>query len=98
MNRRSIRFQLTTWYSAILAIALGSFGVLSWLALRQALLQTVDGTLRDRVAGVHRFMVEQIGALSVEEIRDEFKEHSILGPGGDLFQVCDAKGVWLYRS
>jgi len=43
-------------------------------------------------------MEHQIGALSVEEIRDEFKEHSVLGPGGDLFQVCDAQGVWLYRS
>ena len=38
-----------------------------------------------------KFMNEQIGALSIEEIRDEF-EHSVLGPGGDLFQVCDAGG------
>jgi signal transduction histidine kinase len=59
---------------------------------------TVDETLRDRVEGVRVFMDHQIGALSVEEIRDEFKEHSVLGPGGDLFQVCDAEGVWLYRS
>jgi heavy metal sensor kinase len=36
--------------------------------------------------------------LSLPEIRDEFREHSVLGPGGDLFQVCDAQGQWLYRS
>src|SRR6185503_9542905 len=59
----------------------------SWIAVRQVLFHTVDETLRDRVEGVRRFMDHQIGALSVDEIRDEFKEHSVLGPGGDLFQV-----------
>jgi heavy metal sensor kinase len=40
----------------------------------------------------------QIASLSPIEIRDEFREHSVLGPGGDLFQVCDTNGEWLYRS
>jgi heavy metal sensor kinase len=61
-------------------------------------MHAVDEELEDRVAGVQKFMDSQIASLSVEEIRDEFKEHSVLGPGGDLFQVCDAQGVWLYRS
>jgi heavy metal sensor kinase len=98
MNGRSIRFRLTVWYSAVLALALVLFGGFSWIAIRHFLFHTVDETLRDRVDGVRRFMEHQIGALSIEEIRDEFKEHSVLGPGGDLFQVCDAQGVWLYRS
>lgn len=98
MNSRSIRFRLAVWYSAVLAIALAAFGVASWLVVRHVLYHTADETLRDRVAGVRKFMDEQIGALSVEEIRDEFKEHSVLGPGGDLFQVCDSRGTWLYRS
>lgn len=98
MNPRSIRFRLTAWYSTVLALALAIFGVFTWFALREILFHAVDETLADRVEGVRRFMENQIGALSVEEIRDEFKEHSVLGPGGDLFQVCDAAGVWLYRS
>jgi heavy metal sensor kinase len=89
---------LTAWYSAVLAISLAIFGVFAWFAVRQILFHAVDETLGDRVEGVRHFMEAQIGALSVEEIRDEFKEHSVLGPGGDLFQVCDADGVWLYRS
>ncbi|HXS93646.1 MAG TPA: ATP-binding protein [Candidatus Limnocylindrales bacterium] len=40
----------------------------------------------------------QIASLSIPEIRDEFREHSVLGPGGDLFQVADGNGEWLYRS
>ena len=98
MNPRSIRFRLTAWYSTVLAFALGIFGLFTWFAVREILFHAVDETLADRVEGVRRFMDNQIGALSVEEIRDEFKEHSVLGPGGDLFQVCDATGIWLYRS
>jgi heavy metal sensor kinase len=98
VNPRSIRFRLTAWYSAVLALALAVFGMFAWFAVRTILFHAIDETLADRVEGVRHFMDEQIGALSVEEIRDEFKEHSVLGPGGDLFQVCDAAGVWLYRS
>jgi heavy metal sensor kinase len=98
MNPRSIRFRLTAWYSAILAASLIAFGALGFLALKQSLFHAVDEALEDRVAGVRHFMEEQTASLSAGEIRDEFREHSVLGPGGDLFQVCDAKGVWLYRS
>ncbi|MFN0106713.1 MAG: sensor histidine kinase [Bryobacteraceae bacterium] len=98
MRPRSIRFRLTAWYSSVLALALVIFGIVSWIAVREILFHAVDRELADRVAGVQRFMNEQIGSLSLFEIRDEFKEHSVLGPGGDLFQVCDAQGVWLYRS
>jgi heavy metal sensor kinase len=94
----SIRFRLTAWYFAVGAIALSAFGVGAWLAMRSSLNHAVDDSLRDRVQGVKRFMDEQIAALSVVEIRDEFREHSVLGPGGDLFQVSDASGSWLYRS
>jgi heavy metal sensor kinase len=89
---------LTAWYTAVLTLALLLFGVFSWVAVREVLFHAVDEELEDRVAGVRKFMDNQIASLSVEEIRDEFKEHSVLGPGGDLFQVCDAQGVWLYRS
>jgi len=98
MKPHSIRFRLTAWYTAVLALGLIAFGLLSRVALQHILLYSVDQTLTDRVAGVRLFLEHQTGALSVEEIRDEFKEHSVLGPGGDLFQVCDARGVWLYRS
>ena len=40
-------------------------------------------------------MDRQISALSIPEIRDEFREHSVLGPGGDPFQICDSKGQWV---
>ena len=98
MKLSSIRFRLTSWYFAVLALGLSAFGMAAWFAMSASLHNAIDDSLRDRVQGVKRFMDEQISALSIVEIRDEFREHSVLGPGGDLFQVSDSNGDWLYRS
>jgi len=95
---RSIGFRLAAWYFLVFACGLGAFSVGAWFAMRASLYDAIDDELRDRVGGVTSFMDQQISALSIPEIRDEFREHSVLGPGGDLFQVCDARGQWLYRS
>jgi heavy metal sensor kinase len=98
MSFGSIRVRLTTWYLAMLAAGLAVFGVGSWFAMRASAFHTIDEELEDRIHGVEKFMDLQIASLSPVEIRDEFREHSVLGPGGDLFQVCDERGQWLYRS
>lgn len=98
MKFRSIRVRLTAWYLAMLAVGLAVFGAGSWFAMRASAFHTIDEELEDRVRGVEKFMHLQIASLSPVEIRDEFREHSVLGPGGDLFQVCNDKGEWLYRS
>lgn len=98
MKRRSIGFRLAAWYSLVLAAGFALFSIAAWFGMRASLFHAFDDELRDRVQGVHKFMDRQISALSVPEIRDEFREHSVLGPGGDLFQVCNQAGEWLYRS
>ena len=98
MTLGSIRVRLTAWYLVMLAVGLSLFGVGSWFAMRASAFDTIDEELEDRIRGVEKFMLLQIAALSPAEIRDEFREHSVLGPGGDLFQVCNDKGEWLYRS
>lgn len=98
MKNRSIGFRLAAWYFVVLACGLAAFSVAAWFAMRASAYHAVDDELRDRVRGVATFMDRQISSLSIPEIRDEFREHSVLGPGGDLFQVCDARGEWLYRS
>lgn len=98
MKDHSIGFRLAAWYFLVFACGLGAFSVGAWFAMRASLYDAIDDELRDRVRGVTSFMDQQIAALSVPEIRDEFREHSVLGPGGDLFQVCDSQGQWLYRS
>ena len=98
MSFGSIRIRLTAWYLIMLALGLSVFGVGSWFAMRVSAFNTIDDELEDRIRGVEKFMKLQIASLSPIEIRDEFREHSVLGPGGDLFQVCNEKGEWLYRS
>lgn len=98
MRAHSIGFRLSAWYFVVFACGLAMFSIAAWFAMRASIYHAIDDELRDRVRGVARFMENQISSLSLPEIRDEFREHSVLGPGGDLFQVCDEHGQWLYRS
>jgi len=98
LKLQSFRTRIAAWYFTIIAASLSIFGVGSWFANKASLYHSIDDSLSDRIEGIKRFMSVQISALSINEIRDEFREHSVLGPGGDLFQVCDATGAWLYRS
>src|SRR2546423_15277041 len=98
MKTRSIGFRLSAWYFLVFAGGIAAFSVAAWFAMRASLYHSIDEALEDRVRGVQTFMEKQISSLSVPEIRDEFREHSVLGPGGDLFQVCDEAGQFLYRS
>ena len=98
MRTRSIGIRLAAWYFLVFACGVAAFSVAAWFAMRASLYRAIDEALEDRVRGVQRFMELQIASLSIPEIRDEFREHSVLGPGGDLFQVSDADGQWLYRS
>jgi hypothetical protein len=98
VKMRSIGFRLAAWYFLVFACGVAFFSTAAWFAMRASLYHAIDETLQDRVHGVQSFMEHQISSLSIPEIRDELREHSVLGPGGDLFQVCDADGQWLYRS
>jgi heavy metal sensor kinase len=98
LRTRSIGFRLSAWYFLVFACGIAAFSVAAWFAMRASLYHAIDEALEDRVRGVQTFMEKQISSLSVPEIRDEFREHSVLGPGGDLFQVCDETGQLLYRS
>jgi heavy metal sensor kinase len=98
VKQASIGFRLAAWYFLVLGCGLAAFSIAAWFAMQASIFHAIDDELRDRVRGVAKFMDLQIASLSIPEIRDEFREHSVLGPGGDLFQVCDQHGQWLYRS
>jgi heavy metal sensor kinase len=95
MKGRSIRFRLTVGYFAVLAVTFLLFGVGAFMAVRRAIQASVDHELRDRLGGVRAFMQQTMPGSLLEEAQHEFREHSA---GGDLIQVGDATGAWIYQS
>jgi hypothetical protein len=82
VKKQSIGFRLAAWYFLVFACGLAAFSIASWFAMRASIYHAVDDELRDRVRGVAKFMSLQISSLSIPEIRDEFREHSVLAARG----------------
>jgi heavy metal sensor kinase len=98
MRRSSIRVRLTAWYFAVLAVALGVFGAGMLLTMRESVHAAVDDELNVRLQGVRRLMQRELSGGDLEDLQREFREHSGLKPGGDLVQVADAQGGWIFQS
>ena len=98
MRPASIRARLTLWYFAVQAITFAALGIGIFFAVRGTVHAAIDEDLRQRLQGIRRFM-DRIGpTFSEEDLAYELREHSGLRPGGDLLQVSDAQGNWIFRS
>jgi heavy metal sensor kinase len=86
------------WYFAVQAITFAAFGIGIFLAVRESVHAAIDQDLRLRLEGIQRFMQRAVTAFSEEDLRYEMREHSGLRPGGDLLQVSDAQGNWIFQS
>jgi heavy metal sensor kinase len=98
MKITSIRVRLTAWYFMILTLALSLFGAGMFLVMRESVHTAVDDDLVVRFNGVQRFIQRVFPGSTLEYIRDEFREHSGMKPGGDLLQISDAQGNWIFQS
>ena len=97
MKRWPIRIRLTAWYFGVSAVTFVVFGTAAYFAMRRSIETTVDESLRDRAAGVRELMTRMLPEGS-ERVADELREHSELREEGDLSQVSDEEGHWIYRS
>jgi heavy metal sensor kinase len=97
MKPLPIRIRLTAWYFAVLALSLALFGAVAFFSMRNSIETTVDESLRDRADGIQELM-EHVLPEGPERLEDELREHSELRAEGDLSQVCDEGGRWIYRS
>src|SRR5207248_555994 len=67
--------------------------------VRESVHAAIDQDLRLRLEGIQRFMQRAVPNFSQEDLAYEIREHSALRPGGgDLLQVSDAQGNWVFRS
>jgi heavy metal sensor kinase len=95
VNRRSIRFRLTAWYAAILAVTFAAVGVGVWLAIRDSIDDTVDKDLRFRLQAMRTFLQQQ--ASGSDAPMDDLLENAALAQAGTRFRIANG-GRWLYRS
>jgi len=98
MRYRSIRFRLTAWYFAVLAVTLVVYGCGMWFAMQHSIRHGIDEALEDRLEAVQRYMEEWVPRRSIEFIGKELREHSGFGPDSDLLQIQAGNGEWIYRS
>jgi heavy metal sensor kinase len=92
VKTRSIGARLTIWYAALFAVGLVALGITMWLALQLNLYHAVDESLRDRVAGIERFVADHEMRLDDDEVKEEFRAH------GEQFQVFDEAGSLVHRG
>jgi heavy metal sensor kinase len=97
MTALPLRIRLTAWYFAVLAISFSIFGVIAFLVMRSSIYATVDEGLRNQAEGV-RQLIQQTSQRGRESLVDELRELEEVHAGGDLLQVSDLAGAWIYRS
>ena len=96
MRAVSIRWRLTAWYAVVLAAALGLFGGLIWILLRQRLMADLDQELRASAARLQNYFIAEAAETSPAgkalQLKDELSEFCQALPASDAVEIRSAKG------
>jgi signal transduction histidine kinase len=95
--RLPVRIRLALWYAASLFLVLLFFGAATFYTVRVTTVADYDRELKLRLQGIESFLQEPT-PHTLPAIQHELDEDSELRPGGELLQVSDAAGNWLYQS
>jgi two-component system heavy metal sensor histidine kinase CusS len=93
MRTRSIGFQLTAWYAAILTAGLGLFGGLIWLSMRARLNAEVDADLKGRASRFEAYFKEESLTARDRHLRNELEEFSQAFPPGSSIDLHGPEGL-----
>lgn len=94
---RSIRFQLALWYLVVLAIGMAAFGGLTWVFLREVLLENQNSALEKRLHSVELFLASESRGNDLAALREESREYSTSLPEGQGFVVRTDDGQTLFE-
>lgn len=89
--------RLALWYLISFFVVLFLFGAGTFYAMRASIVDEFDRDLKFRIAGINSFLDKQSGS-DVEKLRHELQEHAQLRPGGELLQIGDTHGHWVFQS
>jgi heavy metal sensor kinase len=94
----SIRTRLTAWYSCALLVILLAFSSILYITVRSSILTGIDSDLQSRLTGVESFMRGMIPRIPKARLWHEFEESVQMQPGGEMMQVSDSTGSWIFQS
>jgi heavy metal sensor kinase len=94
----SLRVRLTAWYFGVVALSFLLISVVALYGMNRSITSVVDNVLQERAKAIRGLMERELGSGSLEDLKDELREHSGLSSTDQLMQVADARGNWLYRS
>ena len=83
---------LFSFLVVLLAFAAGTF-----YAMRTGIIDEFDRDLKLRFAGIESFL-DAASGLELTKLRHELNEHGQLRPGGELLQISDRQGEWIFQS
>jgi signal transduction histidine kinase len=92
---RSVRFNLTLWYLAVLASGMILFGTGTWLMLRHTLLKNGGRELERQLAALELFLSQEARGDDLPAVREEAREYSTGLPDGQGLRLWDAHGQLL---
>jgi heavy metal sensor kinase len=89
--------RLTLWYLASFAVVLLAFAAGTFYAMRASIVDEFDRELTLRIAAIESFLGRKSGA-DLQKTQHELREHGELRPGGELLQIGDGHGRWIFQS
>jgi len=98
MTPWSIRARLTAWVTTVLGLVLVVLAATTWWTLQESFAEAIDKGLVGRAAAIGRFLDQQSGPASMQEMEDDLREYVTLDPGWNLVRITGADGVSLYQS
>jgi len=98
MSPWSVRTRLTAWVTVVLGLVLIVLAASTWWTLRVSFAEAIDKGLVERVAAIGRFLDQQTGPASMQEMEDDLREYVTLDPGWNLIRITPADGIPLYQS
>ena len=98
MIRLSIRLRLSAWYLIFLCLSLAILASVIFEGAEKRVSRLIDGDLQERLKATQTFMEQQLPEDTSKDLQDEFQEFSSSQPGGELLQISDASGRWIFQS
>lgn len=97
MSSLTIRFRLTLWYAAIVAITMAALGCGIYLMASWGVRRVADQELNSGVNGIETFLRHKLDIKQMDNLGEELREHAALLPRNRMFRALDHSGVLIYQ-